>query len=1065
MVKNLKIIAHRGDGPTSQYSGAPENYSDEIAPPEISDVPVELAPENTLKSIQKAIDGGADGAEIDVYLAKDGVVVIHDDWLNANVRGANRASKDLGRVADKTIQELKQYDVGQGEKIPTLQEVIDLIHKENLKRRKAGKEDFILNIEFKEDAANLMEGVEQTFEVVEKNIEQEKISKESILYGSFSHEALSHLDKIARKENKTIQVLPQFKTKSLFGAENIKMPGWIVDSNQPYLKKTKKTFNNLTGNPSIVGFDAILSDINSSLVERAQEKKVAIAASTSNYRDFSDATFADQLVKMAKKVPVYFKTDVPKEAREILMQAEIRLAYSKYTKEIFEEGRIKKPAPLRDPYLSKRKNKVTSSTHLKDQFNPEEKIIIAIDSGSGATKFGFAKFNKKTNNIENIDYAENKSIQIKLAENLENKALIKEIEETGYIQNAYNKANQPLNICEVFKPELNNKLYFTDNQSSLETRKHLESRYDNKFSTELKEKYLQYIASTVNDVKGMYPNHKIEVHLVGTAALRKADDGQYLLKELEKNLNKEPNIKTNIKIISQEDEGIYAFEGAVKEGKFDPEKVISWDIGGGSMQITGKKNKGYKVLGGTVASSTFKPMVTELLGKDPVNSIYPLNSEEIQKSIALAKEKISFNADDEKWLNKKKSKIDHIVGVGNIHSSLLRIMHKNEIIPSTQTTYTSKELGELINLFSNKNANEIEKLVLTKDVPFTENLLTNMILVKASMEKYNINSVKVIPVSNTNTVISKAIDRPPLTTDKSYVGNITRRPSHTDQNTNNEKEISPPNSSYIVLEHEKPSTLQNNQQLTALPQGVANADNHSVNNNDPSYSVGFSENLPLSQVVIHVGRNILNTVSESWISMFGENAESTKVKEAIFKSKQQLQTLQQPLVEKYKEIIESYQLKIEIYNKKPNTQLGEEIYQLEQLKAQAEQINKDLYQAQQEAKKFEADLENGNDVKQAHLKILEQRIARISQADEKFSKGITENSKALTKPTASELAKLKNIYQKIEEILDGDEKLTLPILKDVKQLDANANITLPVSGSTQPISLKVSNLRKIDYSK
>ena len=753
---------------------------------------------------------------------------------------------------------------------------------------------------------------------------------------------------------------------------------------------------------------------------------MAIAASTSNYRDFSDATFADQLVKMAKKVPVYFKTDVPKEAREILMQAEIRLAYPPDTKGIFEGGgRIKKPAPLPDPYLSKRKNNVTSSTHPKDQFNPEEKIIIAIDSGSGATKFGFAKFNKKTNNIENIDYAENKSIQIKLAENLENKALIKEIEETGYIQNAYNKANQPLNICEVFKPELNNKLSFTDNQSSLETRKHLESRYGNKFSTELKEKYLQYITSTVNDIKGMYPNHKIEVHLVGTAALRKADDGQYLLKELEKNLNKEPNIKTNIKIISQEDEGIYAFEGAVKEGKFDPEKVISWDIGGGSMQITGKKNKGYKVLGGTVASSTFKPMVTELLGKDPVNSIYPLNSEEIQKSIALAKEKISFNADDEKWLNKKKSKIDHIVGVGNIHSSLLRIMQKNEIIPSTQTTYTSKELGELINLFSNKNANEIEKLVLTKDVPFTENLLTNMILVKASMEKYNINSVKVIPVSNTNTVISKAIDRPPLTTDKSYVGNITRRPSHTNQNTNNEKEISPPshNSGYIVSEHEKPTKQlisQNSQQLIEPnPQKTTTIASNPLA--DPSYKVGFTDNLQLLRVAANIGQNIANNLNTGWINLFGENADPSKVKEAIYNSKKQFKDLKQPLMDSYQEIIESYKPKIEIYNKKPNRQLREEIYQLEQLEAQAEQINKDLHQAQQEAKKFEADLENGNDVKQAHLKILEQRIARISQADEKFSKGIIENSKALTKPTASELAKLKNIYQKIEEILDGDE--------------------------------------------
>src|SRR5687767_5965470 len=64
------------------------------------------APENTLAAFQAAIEGGADGIEFDLQLAKDGVpVVIHDDDLKGT------ASRDQ-RVRDLTSRQLGKIDVG-----------------------------------------------------------------------------------------------------------------------------------------------------------------------------------------------------------------------------------------------------------------------------------------------------------------------------------------------------------------------------------------------------------------------------------------------------------------------------------------------------------------------------------------------------------------------------------------------------------------------------------------------------------------------------------------------------------------------------------------------------------------------------------------------------------------------------------------------------------------------------------------------------------------------------------------------------------------------------------------
>ena len=79
-----------------------------------------LAPENTLKAFKKAIELKADYIEFDVHQSNDGEIVIMHD---ANTF---RTTRHLGSIKEMTLEELKQLDCGDGEKIPTLQELIKI---------------------------------------------------------------------------------------------------------------------------------------------------------------------------------------------------------------------------------------------------------------------------------------------------------------------------------------------------------------------------------------------------------------------------------------------------------------------------------------------------------------------------------------------------------------------------------------------------------------------------------------------------------------------------------------------------------------------------------------------------------------------------------------------------------------------------------------------------------------------------------------------------------------------------------------------------------------------------
>jgi len=77
------------------------------------------APENTILSVQKALELGADCIEIDAYLIDGHLIVFHDDRLERTTNGH-------GSI-DQNFDYLRTLDAGKGQKIPTLEEIMETV--------------------------------------------------------------------------------------------------------------------------------------------------------------------------------------------------------------------------------------------------------------------------------------------------------------------------------------------------------------------------------------------------------------------------------------------------------------------------------------------------------------------------------------------------------------------------------------------------------------------------------------------------------------------------------------------------------------------------------------------------------------------------------------------------------------------------------------------------------------------------------------------------------------------------------------------------------------------------
>ncbi len=150
-----------------------------------------IAPENTLKAFQKAIDLKADFIEFDLQQSKDKELVITHDEDLSRLTGYRKNLESL------TLKELKELDFGEGEKIPTFKELINLV------KGKIG-----LNCEIKVP------------EIAERTIDLIKFNNliDSTIISSFLHEELLIIKRIE----------PKIKIAALVPISGVKKLDWIA---------------------------------------------------------------------------------------------------------------------------------------------------------------------------------------------------------------------------------------------------------------------------------------------------------------------------------------------------------------------------------------------------------------------------------------------------------------------------------------------------------------------------------------------------------------------------------------------------------------------------------------------------------------------------------------------------------------------------------------------------------------------------------------------------------------------------------------------------------------------
>lgn len=128
-------------------------------------------PENTLISFEKAIKMGADGIELDVHLSSDShLVVIHDETIDRTTNGK-------GIVNQLTLAELKSFQISGKYKIPTLEEVLELVNKK-----------CFVNIELKNS-----DTAEKVVQLIEKYISDKNWNHKDFIVSSFDWNALQQV--------------------------------------------------------------------------------------------------------------------------------------------------------------------------------------------------------------------------------------------------------------------------------------------------------------------------------------------------------------------------------------------------------------------------------------------------------------------------------------------------------------------------------------------------------------------------------------------------------------------------------------------------------------------------------------------------------------------------------------------------------------------------------------------------------------------------------------------------------------------------------------------------------
>ena len=137
-------------------------------------LPVKFA-ENSLQGFKYAATHGAEGVEFDVHLTKDKVpVVMHDETLDRTTNGT-------GYIKDYTLNEIRKFHLENGEPVPLLSELFEILQ----------DKDLYINLEFKTNKIH-----DVGIEAIVLSLAKQYHFVHPIIFSSFNYQTLKNCQKI-----------------------------------------------------------------------------------------------------------------------------------------------------------------------------------------------------------------------------------------------------------------------------------------------------------------------------------------------------------------------------------------------------------------------------------------------------------------------------------------------------------------------------------------------------------------------------------------------------------------------------------------------------------------------------------------------------------------------------------------------------------------------------------------------------------------------------------------------------------------------------------------------------
>lgn len=238
---------------------------------------------------------------------------------------------------------------------------------------------------------------------------------------------------------------------------------------------------------------------------------------------------------------------------------------------------------------------------------------------------------------------------------------------------------------------------------------------------------------TFKEIKEMAEHCQVQkLAAIATSAFRKANNGKEFVEEIKQQTG------IQIQIIHQREEGEIAFFSALASGEFDSDKMIVWDIGTGSLQMT-TKNPGDSLtvyMGENMGSVAYKDYIVSQIQEKDLEEAFspnPMTEEDLKWADSDARE---FARKAYPIIKQKIQSHGTVIGIGRLFNhSIKPLASKGDVI-------TRSKLRKVISESLYKTDEELNN-------PFAYVDVSNCILTLAIMKALHIQEIH--PINTTTT--------------------------------------------------------------------------------------------------------------------------------------------------------------------------------------------------------------------------------------------------------------------------------------------------------------------------